>query len=162
MVPDILWMYNFALEQRPMFVQCCTVATLFGFGDIVAQVIEGRRQKRDVARTARLIFYGVSIVFFFSSMSMLEGKPKEAIRKIKAAYIPTIIRNWVVFIPTQIINFAIIPHHLRFIVVSIVNTYLSVANARQTKLATQGLSMSEPSKLRKLTDIEAEVEKKGA
>ncbi|TFK99320.1 hypothetical protein BDV98DRAFT_650808 [Pterulicium gracile] len=80
----------------------------------------------------------VAVSFFFGSMSLLEGKPEEAIPRIKQAYVPTLLRNWCVFIPTQIINFSIVPPHLRFVVVSVVslfwNTYLSVANAEQKKL----------------------------
>ncbi|KAK0492240.1 hypothetical protein EDD18DRAFT_1183503 [Armillaria luteobubalina] len=75
---------------------------------------------------------------FFTCMSVLEGVPQEAYPRIQAAYVPTILRNWGVFIPTQIINFALVPHHMRFVVVSVVslfwNTYLSAVNARQAKL----------------------------
>ncbi|KAJ8081848.1 Protein required for ethanol metabolism [Marasmius tenuissimus] len=74
----------------------------------------------------------------FGSMSVLEGKPNEAWGRIQSAYAPTLVRNWGVFVPTQIINFALVPHHLRFVVVSVVslfwNTYLSIANARQKTL----------------------------
>lgn len=62
------------------------------------------------------------------------------------AYVPTLIRNWSVlsrilllttpkpsffcclrgvFIPTQIINFGLVPHHLRFVVVSVVSLFWS-------------------------------------
>ncbi|KAF8647545.1 hypothetical protein AX16_006634 [Volvariella volvacea WC 439] len=79
-----------------------------------------------------------AVAFFFGAMSVLEGKPHEAAGRIQENYVPTLIRNWGVFIPTQIINFAIIPHHLRFVTVSVVslfwNTYLSAVNARQSKL----------------------------
>ncbi|KAF9261715.1 hypothetical protein L218DRAFT_961199 [Marasmius fiardii PR-910] len=79
-----------------------------------------------------------AVAFFFGSMSILEGKPEEAWPRIQSAYAPTLIRNWGVFVPTQIINFSIVPHHLRFVVVSVVslfwNTYLSITNARQKAL----------------------------
>ncbi|KAG6816258.1 hypothetical protein H0H87_007423, partial [Tephrocybe sp. NHM501043] len=78
-----------------------------------------------------------AVAFFFGSMSTLEGKPHEAMERIKSAYVPTIIRNWGVYFPTQIINFALVPHHLRFVVVSVVslfwNTYLSAVNAQQQR-----------------------------
>ncbi|KAF8328746.1 hypothetical protein F5887DRAFT_134622 [Amanita rubescens] len=80
----------------------------------------------------------VGVMFFYGAMSTLEGKPHEAIDRIQRAYVPTLIRNWAVFIPTQIINFALVPHHLRFPVVSVVglfwNTYLSYANAQQQQI----------------------------
>lgn len=79
----------------------------------------------------------VAVAFFYGSMSVLEGKPEEALSRIKAAYVPTIIRNWGVYIPTQLINFSIIPPHLRFFTVSVVslfwNTYLSASNAQVHK-----------------------------
>ncbi|KAF9526804.1 hypothetical protein CPB83DRAFT_857257 [Crepidotus variabilis] len=79
----------------------------------------------------------VAVAFFYSSMSVLEGKPDEAMDRVKAAYLPTLIRNWGVYIPTQLINFSIVPPHLRFFTVSVVslfwNTYLSYSNAAHNK-----------------------------
>ncbi|KAJ7665878.1 hypothetical protein DFH06DRAFT_1185276 [Mycena polygramma] len=80
-----------------------------------------------------------AVIVFFGSMALLEGKPKEIVPRIGAGYVPTLLRNWAVFVPTQIINFWLVPPHLRFVVVSVVslfwNTYLSVANAVATKQA---------------------------
>jgi len=80
-----------------------------------------------------------AVMVFFGSMALLEGKPQEVVPRIGAGYIPTLLRNWSVFVPTQIINFWLVPPHLRFLVVSIVslfwNTYLSVANSMATKQA---------------------------
>ncbi|KAJ7634461.1 hypothetical protein FB45DRAFT_468078 [Roridomyces roridus] len=80
-----------------------------------------------------------AVVVFFGSMALLEGKPKEAIPRIGAGYVPTLLRNWAVFVPAQVINFSIVPPHLRFVFVSVVslfwNTYLSVANSMATNLA---------------------------
>ncbi|KAG5719401.1 Protein SYM1 [Termitomyces sp. T112] len=96
--------------------------------------------KAIVARVCldQVVLTPVAVPFFFGSMSILEGKPHEAVERIQANYFPTLIRNWGVFLPTQIINFAIVPHHLRFVFVSVVslfwNTYLSAVNARQDKL----------------------------
>jgi len=83
-----------------------------------------------------------AVAFFFGSMSIMEGKGiSGAQERISSAYVPTLLRNWGVFIPTQIINFAIVPPHLRFVVVSVVslfwNTYLSATNARQQNLAIE-------------------------
>jgi len=70
---------------------------------------------------------------------MLEGKGAgEAANKISHAYVPTLLRNWAVYIPTQVINFSIVPSHLRFVFVGVVslfwNTYLSSVNAREQRL----------------------------
>ncbi|KAI6115034.1 hypothetical protein EDD17DRAFT_1777755 [Pisolithus thermaeus] len=80
----------------------------------------------------------VAVGVFFGTMSILEGQGVSgAVERTRTAYEPTLIRNWMVFIPTQIINFSIVPHHLRFVVVSVVslfwNTYLSAVNARSQR-----------------------------
>jgi len=97
-------------------------------------------QRGVVARVLldQFVLTPVAVGFFFTSMSVLEGKGLgEAERRLKTAYTPTLVRNWGVFIPTQIVNFAVVPNHLRFFVVSVVslfwNSYLSFANARSVK-----------------------------
>lgn len=81
-------------------------------------------------------FSPAAVAFFFGSMSMLEGKGvDEATNRISHAFVPTLIRNWAVYVPVQVINFSIVPSHLRFVFVSVVslfwNTYLSSVNARE-------------------------------
>ncbi|RXW15711.1 hypothetical protein EST38_g10143 [Candolleomyces aberdarensis] len=75
----------------------------------------------------------VGVLFFYGSMSTLEGNWQKAYERIEEAYVPTLVRNWAVFIPTQLINFSVVPPHLRMVTVGFVslfwNTYLSVANA---------------------------------
>ncbi|KAF8175136.1 hypothetical protein BJ912DRAFT_885137 [Pholiota molesta] len=99
----------------------------------------------------------VAVGFFYSSMSVLEGKPEEAVERVQAAYVPTLIRNWGVFIPTQIINFSLTPPHLRFVVVSIVslfwNTYLSASNA-SLDAAQSAAADSEESRAEKLNNVD--------
>ena len=78
----------------------------------------------------------------------MEGKPGEArerIEKVRAlfhilplplflrrptpvqAYVPTLLRNWGVFFPTQVVNFALVPPHLRFVFVGVVGLFWSMA-----------------------------------
>ncbi|KAH8105767.1 hypothetical protein DFH11DRAFT_644837 [Phellopilus nigrolimitatus] len=76
-----------------------------------------------------------AVVFFFSSMTFLEGKGVgEAKKRVETAYVPTLLRNWGVFVPAQIVNFALVPTHMRFVFVGVVslfwNTYLSYANTQ--------------------------------
>ncbi|KZT00906.1 uncharacterized protein LAESUDRAFT_816255 [Laetiporus sulphureus 93-53] len=80
------------------------------------------------------------IGFFFSSMTLLEGKPiAAAFERISESYVPTVFRNWCVFVPTQVINFAYVPAHLRFFTIGVValfwNAYLSAVNARDARAA---------------------------
>jgi len=88
----------------------------------------------------------VAVAFFYSSMSVLEGKPEEALARVQDTYVPTLVRNWGVYIPTQIINFSLVPPHLRFLVVGIVslfwNTYLSASNASKQVMNVDSMSQS--------------------
>ncbi|KAI0797826.1 hypothetical protein C8Q75DRAFT_20818 [Abortiporus biennis] len=84
----------------------------------------------------QFVFTPAIVGFFFGSMTFLEGKGvSDAIERINEAYAPTLVRNWGVFIPTQLINFSIVPPHFRFVVVGVVslfwNTYLSAVNAQK-------------------------------
>lgn len=75
---------------------------------------------------------------FFSSMTILEGKGTDEIRsRLKTAWQPTLVRNWMLFIPTQIANFSIVPVQFRLLVVNVVslfwNCYLSYANSKSSQ-----------------------------
>ncbi|KAI0056889.1 hypothetical protein BV25DRAFT_1831774 [Artomyces pyxidatus] len=51
--------YNALLLRRPLAAQCGTSMLIFGAGDVLAQqAVERRGKKHDIARTARLAFYG--------------------------------------------------------------------------------------------------------
>lgn len=103
------------------------------------------------------------IGFFFTSMTLLEGKSfqdaRQRVSEVRTppthaaptrahhfpptqAYVPTLVRNWGVFVPTQIINFWLVPAQYRFFAVNFValfwNAYLSAVNAR-TALADAGV-----------------------
>jgi len=74
------------------------------------------------------------VAIFFTSMAVLEGKDATHIKqKLYAHWQPTLIRNWAVFIPVQLLNFAVVPPQLRLLVVNCVslfwNCYLSFANS---------------------------------
>lgn len=75
----------------------------------------------------------IMVGVFFTSMSLLEGKGlDEAKKRLDTSYKSTLVRNWGVFVPVQIANFAVVPPHLRLVVVNVVslfwNAYLSYAN----------------------------------
>ncbi|KAI0318292.1 hypothetical protein OF83DRAFT_1171226 [Amylostereum chailletii] len=80
----------------------------------------------------------VAVGFFFTAMPLLEGKGlDEAKNRINTAYAPTLLRNWAVFGPAQLVNFAVVPPQLRFVFIGVIslfwNTYLSAVNAAQGK-----------------------------
>ncbi|KAI0758673.1 hypothetical protein C8Q74DRAFT_258415 [Fomes fomentarius] len=91
----------------------------------------------------QFVFTPGVVAMFFGSLTLLEGKGvNDAKERIQEAYVPTIIRNWGVFIPTQIVNFALVPHHLRFVTIGVVslfwNAYLSSVNAKkQVEIAAE-------------------------
>ncbi|KAN0131810.1 Mpv17 / PMP22 family domain containing protein [Lactarius tabidus] len=73
--------------------------------------------------------------WFFASMSLMEGKGTSGVADtLSTKYAPTLMRGWMVFIPAQIINFAVVPPQLRFVFLSSVSlvwsTYLSFVNAK--------------------------------
>ncbi|KAL6305752.1 hypothetical protein BKA93DRAFT_824853 [Sparassis latifolia] len=89
------------------------------------------------------MFTPAVIGIFFGSMTFLEGKGvAQAQERISDAYVPTLVRNWGVFVPAQALNFALVPPHLRFVAVGAVslfwNSYLSAVNARNARLEAGG------------------------
>ncbi|KLO17863.1 hypothetical protein SCHPADRAFT_956583 [Schizopora paradoxa] len=89
----------------------------------------------------QLVLSPVAVVYFYSCMTLLEGKSvNDATERVKSAYISTLVRNWGVFVPTQIVNFAFVPGHLRFVFMGTVslfwNTYLSYANMQAQRATT--------------------------
>jgi len=87
------------------------------------------------------MFTPVVVGVFFGSMTLLEGKSvADAQERIRDSYVPTLVRNWGVFVPAQIVNFALVPPPMRFLAVGTVslfwNSYLSAVNAREATKTT--------------------------
>ncbi|KAI0724744.1 hypothetical protein C8Q72DRAFT_856795 [Fomitopsis betulina] len=105
---------------------------------VVLQRLKVQSRVREVAYKVWLdqtVFTPGVIGFFFTSMTLLEGKSfQDAQQRVTEAYVPTLIRNWGVFVPTQILNFWLVPAQYRFFAVNFValfwNAYLSAVNAR--------------------------------
>ncbi|KAH8827047.1 hypothetical protein DL96DRAFT_1710198 [Flagelloscypha sp. PMI_526] len=80
----------------------------------------------------QILISPVILLSFFVFMSILEFKPSEILERLHKAYFSSLIRGWMVFFPTQLFNFFLIPAHLRLVFVNIVamfwNTYLSLVN----------------------------------
>ena len=77
------------------------------------------------------------------------------------AYVPTLVRNWGVFVPTQILNFWLVPAQYRFFAVNTValfwNAYLSAVNARTAQALPSTSPSTADADARSLEDVEAGV-----
>ncbi|TFY75678.1 hypothetical protein EWM64_g8335 [Hericium alpestre] len=78
----------------------------------------------------------LAVGWFFAWQALLEGEGvSTAVDRMESAYVPTLLRNWGVFVPAQVLNFAVVPPQLRFAFIGVVslfwNTYLSAVNAAQ-------------------------------
>jgi len=69
------------------------------------------------------------VTFFFTAMPVLEGKPDEISKRLKEKWQPILVKNWMVFIPTQAINMSIVPPPLRLLVVNVVSLFWTVATS---------------------------------
>ncbi|KZV75264.1 hypothetical protein PENSPDRAFT_673903 [Peniophora sp. CONT] len=71
---------------------------------------------------------------FFTVMPLIEGLGfDESKKRLSTNYAPTLVRNWMVFVPAQLVNFNFVPPQLRFVFIGVIslfwNTYLSAVNA---------------------------------
>ncbi|CED82740.1 protein sym1 [Phaffia rhodozyma] len=117
------------------------------FAPVVTQwfkILEKVPIKNKVAATAtrvgldQFVFAPIVLTTFFSFMGLLEGKEKENVQeKLKNDLVPTLKANWMVFIPTQAVNMALIPLQYRLLTINLVNipwnTYLSIQANKDSK-----------------------------
>ncbi|KAH8153366.1 uncharacterized protein LAJ45_02178 [Morchella importuna] len=92
----------------------------------------GKPNAEIVARVAcdQLIFTPLNMLFFFSTLSVLEGgSPAE---KLDANYWTGLKTNWMVWPAVQLVNFKLVPLNHRLLVVNVIslgwNSYLSFLN----------------------------------
>ncbi|SCZ99520.1 BZ3500_MvSof-1268-A1-R1_Chr3-1g06059 [Microbotryum saponariae] len=116
------------------------------------QMLEGIKLKSKPARTSRIVHLRfvatrvgldqfvltpVLVSVFYTSMALSEGQGIQGAKeRVRSAWWPTLQKNWGLFIPVQIANFAIVPAHLRLVLVNVVslfwNAYLSYANSKSS------------------------------
>ncbi|KAF5328195.1 hypothetical protein D9619_013386 [Psilocybe cf. subviscida] len=79
------------------------------------------------------------IGLFYTTMSVMEGVPHEALPRLERAFMPSLMVGWGVYMPVQILNFTLVPPHMRVLFVSGIslfwNAYLSAANNQHSKSA---------------------------
>lgn len=83
--------------------------------------IPGRPNVQILARVAtdQLVFTPVNMLFFFSTLSVLEGgDPRE---KLKATYWTGLRTNWMFWPGVQLINFKLVPLDHRLLVVNVIS-----------------------------------------
>jgi len=84
----------------------------------------------------QLLFTPAVLAGFFTYSALAEGGSTTDVRKkLSDKYQPTLLKNWQLWMPTQIVNFSLVPIQLRTLVINAValgwNTYLSLANAKK-------------------------------
>jgi len=92
----------------------------------------------------QLVMAPLGLAFFVSSMGFMEGKNTQEVKeKFQDMYLPAILANWKVWPLVQAINFRLMPLQYRVPFQSSCgiawNIYLSLLNARDDKLAAEGL-----------------------
>lgn len=78
----------------------------------------------------QLFFAPAFIPLFLTSLLMLEGA-ETPLRQTQATWWPTVLANWKLWIPAQLVNFAVVPPHFQVLFANGVavawNTYISYA-----------------------------------
>lgn len=83
--------------------------------------IPGRPNAQILARVAtdQLVFTPLNMLFFFSTLSVLEGSdPKE---KLRASYWTGLKTNWMFWPTVQLVNFKVVPLDHRLLVVNVIS-----------------------------------------
>ncbi|KAJ7537339.1 hypothetical protein O6H91_11G002100 [Diphasiastrum complanatum] len=81
-----------------------------------------------VLRTAadQLIFTPLAMGSLFVVLLFLEGRNDQIMAKLQQDWLPTIVANWTVWIPFQIINFGVIPPQLQVVATSFLGMLWSI------------------------------------
>lgn len=83
--------------------------------------IPGRPNVQILARVAtdQLVFAPVGMLFFFSALSVMEGRdPRE---KLRATYWTGLRTNWMFWPGVQLVNFKLVPLDHRLLVVNVIS-----------------------------------------
>ncbi|SCV71183.1 BQ2448_2771 [Microbotryum intermedium] len=140
-----------AVDKKGMNHDVVRTARLALYGGVIFapvvtrwyQMLEGIKLKSKPALVAtrvgldQFVLTPVLVSVFYSSMAIAEGKGLQGAQdRVRSAWWPTLQKNWGLFIPVQIANFAIVPAHLRLVLVNVVslfwNAYLSYANSKSS------------------------------
>jgi protein Mpv17 len=95
-------------------------------------VVVGTTLKQTVAKMAldQLVFSPPFLAGVFTFLGALEGKSLDEIKgQLGKVWAPTLVRNWIVWVPIQMLNFGVIPARYQVMVSNLAgvawNGYLS-------------------------------------
>ncbi|KDE06585.1 hypothetical protein MVLG_03081 [Microbotryum lychnidis-dioicae p1A1 Lamole] len=140
-----------AVDKKGMNHDVVRTARLALYGGVIFapvvtrwyQMLEGIKLKSKPALVAtrvgldQFVLTPVLVGVFYTSMALSEGYGIQGAKeRVRFAWWPTLQKNWGLFIPVQVANFAIVPAHLRLVLVNVVslfwNAYLSYANSKSS------------------------------
>jgi protein Mpv17 len=82
----------------------------------------------------QIAFAPAFIAVFFLTAATIEGKPEDGPRRIKTGWLDAVVANYKLWPAAQLVNFSIVPPHLRVLFANCVgvlwNSYLSFATAK--------------------------------
>ncbi|CAM9612999.1 unnamed protein product [Chrysoparadoxa australica] len=89
--------------------------TLHHWYGFLVRRLPGRNPQQIVRRLFldQLVFSPVFTGAFFSSIMLLDGSPGKIKQKLEQDYWPTLVSNWALWIPAQLVNFRYIPLHFQ-------------------------------------------------
>ncbi|PRP78530.1 hypothetical protein PROFUN_13587 [Planoprotostelium fungivorum] len=137
-------------EPQDGLVTLCTIPTisstsdemyhLFGWHKILEKYIPGGGVKQVTKKLLidQSLFSPYMLVANLGSVALLNGRSYEEINnKFRQDFKPTLIVNWMVWIPASAINFIFIPYPYRVLWANFVafgwNSYLSIVSNRRAK-----------------------------
>ena len=90
----------------------------------------------------QLVFSPVFIGAFLSALTCLEGKPDQIKKRLEQGWWDSLLLNWKLWVPFQMINFRFVPQNYQVLFANVValiwNTGLSfIANKKEEKVAVK-------------------------
>ncbi|WJX78066.1 hypothetical protein P8452_61323 [Trifolium repens] len=74
----------------------------------------------------QFLFAPIFIGVFLSSLVTLEGRPSQAVPKLKQEWFSAVLANWQLWIPFQFINFRFVPQHFQVLAANVVSLVWNV------------------------------------
>ena len=86
----------------------------------------------------QLVFSPLFIGTFLSSLTILDGKLSEVVSRLKSGWLDSLLLNWKIWVPCQLVNFRFVPQNYQVLFANMValvwNTGLSYMANREKKV----------------------------